>query len=132
MEMKIYLIQHKDGHRSRIKVPADWKVTFGPAAAGNHAGRDNRLQMPLALRFYEAQDKQRAIFTDVVSFRDLSISVEVEETKTQEKEGYVEYDGVRKRTTFQARTREWVNPDLETPDFPKLPSDSELFGEDDL
>ena len=82
----------------------------------------------MALRFYENSDKQRAIFIDVVSFRDMSIPIEQEITKVQEKEGYMECDGVRKKTTFSAQTSEWINPD-EVAILPALPNDKDIFDE---
>ena len=105
-----YLLEFKNGERQKITVASSWKVTFGPAVAGVNKGRSD-LQMPMALRFYEAENKQRAIFTDVVSFRDVAIVIEEERVNTQEKQGYVEVDGKRKSTTFRAETREWVDPD---------------------
>ena len=88
--------------------------------------------MPMALRFYESDTKQRAIFTDVVSFRDTSIAIEEERQNVQEKDGYMECDGRKKRVSFQAKTREWINPD-ETPEsFPMLPADSEIFDMSDI
>lgn len=122
-EKKTYLIEKEDGTRMKITVPADWKVTFGPAAKGtNHAPSGRQFKMPLALRFYESETKQRAIFTDVVSFRDLSIPVEVEKTDVQEKDGFTEVDGVRQRTTFQVKTKKWTDPDDISDNTPKLPS----------
>lgn len=105
-----YLIEFKNDKRQKITVPSSWKVTFGPAVAGVNK-RNSDLQMPMALRFYEAENKQRAIFTDVRSFRDISIMIEEEQINVQEKQGFVEVDGKRKGTTFRAETREWVDPD---------------------
>ena len=130
MEEKVYIITHEDKTKKRITVPADWKVTFGPAARGENAGNRSgqHLKMPMALRFYESETKQRAIFTDVVSFRDASIKIEEERTNIQEKEGYVECDGVRKKTIFSATVKEWINPDaVNEPTVPLLPTDSEMF-----
>ena len=110
-KMTIYLITHEDKTERKITVPSDWKVTFGPAAKGMYKSGTQNFKVPLALRFYEAETKQRAIFTDVVSFRDLSIETEVKKISTQEKRGFMECDGERKATTFQATTEEWVNPD---------------------
>lgn len=130
-EMITYIITHEDKSKKRITVPADWKVTFGPAVKGGNAGQRNGttggyMKMPMALRFYESEKKQRAIFTDVVSFRDASIKIEEEITKTQEKEGFTEFDGIRKRTTFQATVKEWVDPDRAN-DLPALPTDTEIY-----
>jgi hypothetical protein len=128
-EMKTYLIHHKNGSKRKITVPESWKVTFGPAAKGMRTGTSsgNALQIPLALRFYESDTKQRAIFTDVVSFRDTSIKIEELKEEIQEKDGYMECDGVKKRTTFQAKVRSWVNPDEDSDDLPQLPEDSTMF-----
>lgn len=125
-EMKTYLVEFKNGTKQKITVPANWKVTFGPAAKGNRGDRTG-LQMPLALRFYESEVKQRAIFTDVVSFRDTSINIEEMKIEIQEKEGYMECDGVKKKTTFQAKATSWVNPDNDANGVPQLPSDTSMF-----
>ena len=109
--MTTYLIVHKDRTERKITVPSDWKVTFGPAAAGFSKGTSGGPTIPLALRFYEDEKKQRAIFTDVVSFRDLSIQTEIKKTSHQEKQGFMECDGQRKATTFSTTVEEWINPD---------------------
>jgi hypothetical protein len=60
----------------RIEIPEDWKVTFGPVAVGG--GKRGGFGDPsgsMALRLYESEVRQRAIFTGVRSFRDLSIPV---------------------------------------------------------
>jgi len=106
-EQTTYLIVHTDGTERRITVPSDWKVTFGPVAKGVN----KTYQMPLALRFYENETRQRAIFTDVVSFRDMSIPILIRKEKTQEKKGFMECEGQKKATTFKATISEWINPD---------------------
>lgn len=65
-EVRTYQIT-TNSERFRVTVPSDWKVTFGPVAPGVRGSGD------LALRFWEQENKQRAIFRNVVSFRDLSI-----------------------------------------------------------
>jgi hypothetical protein len=129
----IYLIEKENGKKMKITVPESWKVTFGPATKGGDRDRlGQRLKMPMALRFYESDTKQRAIFTDVVSFRDLSIPVEVETEDIQEKHGYTEVDGRRQATVFQARVKRWENPD-ELNEVPKIeaPRDPFMEGGDD-
>jgi hypothetical protein len=100
-----YLIE-RGTEKLKITVPSSWKVTFGPIVPGKS---DNRrgygaYEAPNCLRFYESNDKQRAIFTGVTGFRDLSIKVEKmiveiakvsESKKTNNKENSsasVEYD----------------------------------------
>lgn len=128
--MTTYLIEFENGKKQKITVPESWKVTFGPAVVGgkgagnrgNYAGK-----MPMALRFYENGDKQRAIFTNIAGFRDMSIQIEEEKVRVQDKDGFMECDGVRKRTNFRAEVREWVNPDKINEDMPLLPSDKDMF-----
>ena len=123
---KTYHVKFKNGDEKRITVPADWKVTFGPCVVKDrNTPRDH--EMPLALRFYENSDKQRAIFTNVESFRDMSINIVEKKVNVKEKEGYMECDGMRKATTFRAQTTEWVDPDDDKQDIPLLPDDSEMF-----
>lgn len=131
MKDKTYIIICADGSKRKVTVPEDWKVTFGPACAGENKSTDHKFKMPMALRFYETKDKQRAIFTDVVSFRDSSIKIEEERIQTQEKHGFMECEGARKATTFQATTKEWVNPDEEVSTKLLMPSDSELFDKEE-
>lgn len=55
--------------RFRLSVPASWKVTYGPILGTKGAMHG------MTLRFYENETRQRALFTDVLSFRDTSISM---------------------------------------------------------
>lgn len=96
-----YLIEFKSGKRQKITVPSDWKVTFGPAAVGKSRTSPSDLKMPMALRFYENDKKQRAIFTDVKNFRDTSIKIET--------------------------VKEWIDPDKHEEDLPQFPNDEEVF-----
>lgn len=127
---KTYLIVHEDGTEKKITVPDDWKVTFGPAVKGGN-GKHNNFKMPMALRFYESENKQRAIFTDVVSFRDTSIKIVEKRVNVQEKEGFFECEGIKKQTIFQARTTEWIDPDKVVEERVQLPSDSSIFDFDE-
>lgn len=126
-EEKTYLIEFENGRRQKITVPESWKVTFGPAARGANGDKKLGRTMPLALRFYESDTKQRAIFTDVISFRDTSIKIEEERIDTQRKDGYVECEGKRKGVTFQAESRQWVDPDTSNEEMPLLPTDESIF-----
>lgn len=66
--IKTYLVK-TSREELQIDIPENWKVTYGPISPGkgSYGG--------YALRIYESDTKQRAIFTDVTSFRDLSIPV---------------------------------------------------------
>lgn len=134
METKTYILDLENGKRRKVTVPANWKVTFGPAAVGiDKAAAGMGRKVPMALRFYENKENQRAIFTDVVSFRDSSINIEEEVVNTKIKEGFVEVDGVRKATSFSATTKEWMNPDIIVDEPKKLamPTDYEMSLEEE-
>lgn len=54
----------------RIEIPADWRITFGPVigVAGKAAYGSGNV-----LRVWEGKDHQRGLWSNVMSFRDLSI-----------------------------------------------------------
>lgn len=53
----------------RITIPETWKVTFGAVVPGKGS-------TTYGLRVWESETKQRLIFTDVRSFRDVSIPIQ--------------------------------------------------------
>lgn len=59
----------------RITVPSTWRLTLGPLVPGTSKGSFTNTGC-LCLRVYESKDLQRAVFTDVQSFRDMSLKVE--------------------------------------------------------
>ena len=63
----------------RITVPPSWKVTFGPTGPprDRHNPDFDGRQRGWVLRFYEAENRQRACFTNVIEFYDLSLPIEV-------------------------------------------------------
>lgn len=131
MGIRTLLVVKNDYTEFQVDIPDTYKVTFGPAFVGGTSA-EKHGKIPMALRIYENEKMQLAIFTDVASFRDMSIPLRVKEVKIQEKDGFIECDGVKKRTTFQAKTYDWVNPDAKAEEQPKLlkPSDTEMFGEE--
>jgi len=69
-------IVFSDDSVRRVTIPASWKVTFGaivPTARAAEAGGYGGW----GLRIYEAQDRQRAVFTGVHSFYDVAIEQKV-------------------------------------------------------
>lgn len=65
----------KDGSGMfKVTIPEDWKVTFG-RLYGSSGPRDYGSS-EMGLRIYETEAKQRAVFTGVQWFRDLSIPVD--------------------------------------------------------
>lgn len=110
-----YMIEFTDGKRKKITVPSSWKVTFGPVAVrkSGSVALPYKDKMPQALRFYESETKQRAIFTNVASFRDMSIEIHEERVSSQSKTGTIEIEGSRKIANFRTEMKEWINPDDE-------------------
>lgn len=62
------LVQFEDRSKLIIKIPASWKITFGELHPGSKYESG-----ATALLIYESETKQRAVYTRVQSFRDLSI-----------------------------------------------------------
>lgn len=93
----------------RIEIPADYKVTFSKVnPAQNGYGGE------MALRIYESDDKQRACFTDVVSFRDTSLPFKRRIKKTKER---VESERTGKKRRVERESsaeHEWVDGDEDT------------------
>lgn len=124
-ETKTYILELRNGKQRKLDVPEDWKVTFGPLIPGDRGGNGT-----LALRFYEGKDKQRAIFTDVASFRDASIPILEKFTKTQSKRHTKHTPEGAKDFVVEARMTGWRDPDApddETAhdEFLSLPAGSE-------
>lgn len=105
MADKTYILECKGGKQRKLVVPEEWKVTFGPLIPGREGAGT------LALRFYEGKDKQRAIFTDVSSFRDASIPLMEKVTKTQSKRHTKNTPEGAKDFIVEARVTEWRDPD---------------------
>jgi hypothetical protein len=112
----IYLIEFEDGSRKKVTVPANWRVTFGPVVSfgADRRPQGNRYTVPVALRFYEDETKQRAIFTHVTNFRDMSIPILEEKVQRKDKVGRVEVDGAYQNINLSAEVKQWTNPDDES------------------
>ena len=107
-ETRTLLIKCADQAEIQIDIPADWKITFGPLFTSTEKFHS---RTPSALRIYETDKMQRAIFTDVVWFRDMSIPVRIKRKDIWEKQEYIERGGERKQTSQRKTTAKWVNPD---------------------
>ena len=118
-----YLLELEDGSKKKITVPSNWKVTFGPLVVGKSIQPTTGggvKKMPIALRFYEDEKQQRAVFTNVVAFRDLSISIREERVETKTKHGNLDIEGAKKNVTVRAEARSWIDPDKEEIDKTNL------------
>lgn len=92
--------------RMRLTIPESWKVTYGPVSpTGKGYGAEN------CLRIYEdsAKDKQRAIFTSVLSFRDLSIPVQRLLVREKGKEKWEINENGKQRISSVKYERKWVD-----------------------
>jgi hypothetical protein len=123
-EMKTFLMELKGGKLRRVTVPATWKVTFGPLVPSEVRHGDVRT---FALRFYETKEQQRAVFTDVVSFRDMSLEVEERVSKVKQKMVHKEAPGGRREMMVEARITEWRNPDAPDDDGGVAAQDQEFL-----
>ena len=107
------LIQRRDRSTGKsvemiIEIPKNWKVTFGKLhASGGDAGRYPDTQSPLCLRIYENEKQQRAIFTDVTHFRDLSIPVKIKMIEIDKKTGQTIKKGEFKSFEEVNTNEEW-------------------------
>jgi hypothetical protein len=104
-----YLLTMKNGDLKKVTVPSSWKVTFGPLVPGGKNGYNGHDGV--ALRFYAGKDQQKAVFTDVLNFRDMSIEI-VERVTTTKQESYrKEGEDQGQVIIAEVQVHEWKNPD---------------------
>ena len=114
-----YLLNMKDDSQKKITVPPGCTVTFGALipGQGSNAGR-------LGLRVWKGK-AQLAVFTDVLSFRALSLTIEERITTTKE-ETFTKGDGESAQAVVVAtQVHEWVDPDKPKPTGQKLQQNGE-------
>lgn len=102
-----YFVRRRGGNDQKVTVPSSWKVTFGPLNPGS---RNPEGGHP-ALRFYEAENKQRMVITDVMEFRDMAIAVEEKRVSVKKQTFYKDTPSGQKAVVMGAELEEWVNPD---------------------
>lgn len=110
---RTYILNMKDGTKQKIKLPPNWRLTFGPLVPGAKDSAHNSRDA-LVLRIYEGnKDNQRAVFTGVESWRDTQdLEIEVEQVQTKQQMAQVDIPGEgRKDVLAQMEVRQWVNPD---------------------
>lgn len=113
-EKKTLLLVMKDGLLKKITIPRDWKVTFGPIVPGSKDGSVNSAGS-LCLRLWSGTrgktEIQHAVFTEVHSFRDMSIELTEQVEKTKQ-ENFRAMDPENEEVVMaEVRVKEWVNPD---------------------
>ena len=98
------LIEHYDGAKSLVEdIPANAKITLGPVSMGK-SDYNNR---DIALRIYTTAGNQLAVFRNVTSFRDLSLSLKVQSVKTETASLDESGPKGRKRANESQTTFEW-------------------------
>lgn len=115
---KTYVLELKNGDVRKITIPAHWKLTYGNVVP--YAGKDSRPgEARIALRLYDgAKDNLRAVYTDVVSFRDADIGTLEKRTQVQRKASQKQTDKGLRDVIVEARVTEWVDPDNEDSSAP--------------
>ncbi len=98
----------KNGSLRRVTFPANWKITFGSVNPGGKVY--DPANHGLCLRLYENKDKQRAVFTDVMWFRDEALPVTERVTRKRTKR--IGKHGTKNDNVVVAEMREhkWVDP----------------------
>jgi hypothetical protein len=107
-QMTTYLVARSNGRDLKITVPSSWKVTFGPLNPGSKNLAANGAP---ALRFYEKPNQQRAVITDVTSFRDMGIRVEEKRATVKQQVLTKNTAHGKKDVIVEGRVEEWINPD---------------------
>lgn len=91
----------------RLTFPASCKVTYGTMHGGNERGGTGET----VLRIYDSNEKQRAMFRNVESFRDLSFFAQEEVAVVDARtDSHVDSDG----STYESSTsveKTWKNLD---------------------
>lgn len=103
----------QDGTQKKLVIPADWKITFGALVPGQKESAGK-----IGLRLWsgaKGNEIQHAVFTNVDSFRDMSIEIleQVEERQTEiyRKEGDESGEAIH----ADVRVKKWINPDEAKP-----------------
>jgi len=113
IDTKTYVLELKNGETRKITVPAHWKLTYGNVVP--YVGKDQRPgEHRIALRLYDgSKENLRAVYTDVVAFRDSEISTLEKRTQVQRKASQKATDKGLRDVIVEARVTEWVDPDNE-------------------
>lgn len=127
---KTYVLELKNGNTRKITVPAHWKLTYGNVVPFEGKGARTG-EHRIALRLYDgSKENLRAVYTDVVSFRDSDIGMLERRTKVQRKTMQRATEKGMKDFNIEARMTQWVDPDNEDDgdapsEFLQLPAGAE-------
>lgn len=108
--MTVYALRLKSGGERRVTVPTAYKLTFGPTVPYLKHSSGAHGDGTWALRFYDGNNL-KCIFTDVSSFRDMSIQVLEKRTRSKRQtiEKAAKYGG--RSAVVEATIETWVDPD---------------------
>ena len=98
------LIETRDGVKKVEGIPANAKITYGPVNPGKNTGyHENNC-----LRIYTAANNQLAVFLNVISFRDLSLTVWDQETRTDTEHTHVSSPSGSEDSRTSSTGTKWV------------------------
>jgi len=129
VEMKTYILEvGSERRKKKVTVPGNWKITYGHACPGS-----THNPGPMCVRFYEGnKDNLRAVFEDVVSFRDSTIKIEEQVIRRKMEVFRRDTPSGTKAVEAEMRVKQWRNPDDPQSDeeedreyLAKLPAHSE-------
>jgi hypothetical protein len=106
--MKTLLLICAGGTKRKVTVPADWKITFGAIASKPSEMSRYDGARGWCLRIYDGT-MPKVVFTDVISFREESVDVQVMVTRTEQKRMDRETPTGRKQGVAEMRYSEWRN-----------------------
>lgn len=96
---------HGAGKSLVENIPANAKITLGPVSLSKN-DYNNR---DMALRIYTTAGNQLAVFRDVISFRDLSLTLKVQQVKTTSEESSEHGPKGSKRAAVSETAVDWVD-----------------------
>lgn len=108
---RTYEVVTKDG-AFRIDVPAGSRITFGPVVSV--AGKPSYGDGGMSLRIWEGKELQRALFLNVLSFRDCSMPMKVRAVRMFGADDWVKDDGQWTGKKADLVEKGWVDSDLIT------------------
>ena len=128
-EMKAIIMERPEGKKRRIEIPVDYKITFGAVCPGSkYSGSGGHLGW--CLRVYKSKENPVAVFTDVVSFREESLSVREQVTRSRSKRLDKHGRSGSSGGYINPKVTSWVDPDNPDDDndeeeFLRLPANLE-------
>lgn len=112
-EQKTLLMLCAGGTKRKVTIPADYKITFGSIASKPDQLSRYDGARGWCLRIYDGT-MVKAVFTDVISFREESIAVQVQVTRTESKRMDRSTPSGKRSGVAEMRYTEWAEADAVT------------------